>query len=314
MSKPGLPAAGRELIRVDTIESLGKLREKTSRGLERMVKHTAFARLKKAREELDKRRAEAVRIIYDSKIYLPESHPDWPDGDEVNGQKEVDAAVDSVRELWNSAASFAIRLDKSTNAMSELIKTIEEKCYTELKYNPGEGTEGGLQELSNNLDRKIDLKSFALDRSDLGVYNYNRKVEAYNKSLKSEDVSETDKQHAVVVNDYREMMGRSRLFLDERLCRATRKHSMVCNAAGKIWHRGSDGSPGSRAKAEGFPKGVGENIAIGYSNPEDTWTRGWYRASDHHRNGLGERWTCLGYGYAGRVGTQNFSAIAAPFK
>jgi len=46
----------------------------------------------------------------------------------------------------------------------------------------------------------------------------------------------------------------------------------------------------------------------------DTWERGWYRASDHHRNGLGGRWTCLGYGYAGRVGTQNFSAIPVPFK
>ena len=314
MSKPGLPSGGRKLIRDDTIEHLGKLREKTSRGLERMVKHTAFARLKKAREELDKRRAEAVRIIYDSKIYLPESHPDWRKGDEVNGQKEVDEAVESVRELWNSAASFAIRLDKSTNAMSELIKAIEERCYAELKYNPDGDGKGGLKDLRNNLDRKIDLKSFAVNRADLDVYNYNRKVEAYNKSFESEDVAETDRQHAAVLNDYREMMGRRRLFLDARLCRATRKHSAVCDVAGKILHSGSDGSPSSRAKAEGFPGGVGENIAIGYSNPEETWTRGWYRASDHHRNGLGGRWTCLGYGYAGRVGTQNFAAIAVPFK
>ena len=314
MERPGLPVEGRELIRTDTIEQLGKLREKTSRGLERMVKHTAFSRLKKAREELDKRRVEAIRIIYDTKIYLPESHPDWPDGDEVNGQKEVDEAVDSVRELWNNASSFAIRLDKSSNALSEVIRTIEETCYAELKYSPGEDDKGGLQDLRNNLDRKIDLKSFALNRSDLEAYNYNRKVESYNRSLKSEDIADTDKQHAVVLNDYREMMGRRRLFLDERLCRATRKHSAVCDAAGRIWHNGSDGSPSSRAKAEGFPSGVGENIAIGYDDPEETWTRGWYRASDHHRNGLGERWTCLGYGYSGRVGTQNFAAIEVPFK
>ena len=314
MSRPELPAEGRELIRAGTIEELGKLREKTSRGLERMVKHTAFSRLKKAREELDKRRVEAIRIIYDSKIYLPESHADWPRGDEINGQKEVDEAVELVREIWNSAASFAISLDKSTNAMSELIRTIEESCYSELKYSPAEGDKGGLQDLRNNLDRKIDLKSFALNRADLDAYTYNRKVEGYNESLKSEDIAETDKQHAVVLNDYREMMGRRRLFLDERLCRATRKHSAVCDSAGKIWHSGSDGSPSSRAKAEGFPSGVGENIAIGYSNPVDTWERGWYRASDHHRNGLGGRWTCLGYGYAGRVGTQNFSAIPVPFK
>lgn len=314
MSRPGLPSEGKELIRTDAIAHLGKLREKTSRGLERQVKHTAFARLKKARQELDKRRVEAITVIYDTKIYLPESHPDWKEGDEVNGQKEVDAAVERVRELWNNAATFAISLDKSTNAMSELIKAIEEKCYARLKYNPGEDEKGGLKDLRNNLNRKIDLKSFALNRADLDVYNYNRKVEAYNRSLVKEDIAETDKQHAVVVNDYREMMGRRRLFLDERLCRATRKHSMVCDAAGRIWHNGSDGSPTSRARAEGFPKGVGENIARGYSNPVNTWERGWYRASDHHRNGLGERWSCLGYGYAGKTGTQNFAAIEVPFK
>ena len=314
MSKPGLRAEGKELIRASTIEHLGKLMEKTSKGLERMVKKTAFSSLKKARQELDQRRAAAISVIYDSKIYLPENHPDWKKGDEVNGQKEVDEAVDRVRELWNNAASFAIKLDKSTNALSELIRVIEEDCYARLKYNPGEDDTAGLEELRNNLDRRIDLKSFAVNREDLNSFNYNRKVESYNRSLMKEDIAETDKQHAVVLNDYREMMGRRRLFLDERLCRATRKHSRVCDAAKRIWHNGSDGSPTSRAKAEGFPTGVGENIAIGYSNPEETWTRGWYRASDHHRNGLGERWTCLGYGYAGRVGTQNFAAIKVPFK
>ena len=314
MSKPGLRAEGKELIRASTIEHLGKLMEKTSKGLDRMVKKTAFSSLKKARQELDQRRAAAISVIYDSKIYLPENHPDWKKGDEVNGQKEVDEAVDRVRELWNNAASFAIKLDKSTNALSELIRAIEEDCYARLKYNPGEEDKAGIDELRNNLDRRIDLKSFAVNREDLDSFNYNRKVEAYNRSLMKEDIAETDKQHAVVLNDYREMMGRRRLFLDERLCRATRKHSRVCDAAKRIWHNGSDGSPTSRAKAEGFPTGVGENIAIGYSNPEETWTRGWYRASDHHRNGLGGRWTCLGYGYAGRVGTQNFAAIKVPFK
>ncbi len=312
MSKPGLRAEGKELIRASTIEHLGKLMEKTSKGLDRMVKKAAFSSLKKARQELDQRRAAAISVIYDSKIYLPENHPDWKDGDEVNGQKEVDAAVDRVRELWNNAASFAIKLDKSTNALSELIRVIEEDCYARLKYDPGEDDKAGIEELRNNLDRRIDLKSFAVNREDLESFNYNRKVEAYNRSLKKADIAETDKQHAVVLNDYREMMGRRRLFLDERLCRACLKHSRVCDAAKKIWHNGSDGNPSSRAKAEGFPTGVGENIAIGYDNPEETWTRGWYRASDHHRNGLGERWTCLGYGYAGRVGTQNFAAIELP--
>jgi uncharacterized protein YkwD len=107
-------------------------------------------------------------------------------------------------------------------------------------------------------------------------------------------------------------MGRKRLFIDARLCRATTKHSQACDAANRIWHEGPDGTPQSRARAEGFPDGVGENVAIGYANPADIWWRGWYRASDHHRNGLSDRWTCVGYGFVGRVGTQNFSDTALP--
>ena len=66
------------------------------------------------------------------------------------------------------------------------------------------------------------------------------------------------------------------------------------------------------AKAEGFPGGVGENVAIGYGSPSDVWWKGWYRASDHHRNGLSDAWNCGGYGYQGSVGTENFSNIGAP--
>ena len=74
----------------------------------------------------------------------------------------------------------------------------------------------------------------------------------------------------------------------------------------------SDGDPSSRAAAEGFPNGVGENVCLGYGDAE-TWTRGWYRASDHHRNGLLEMYNCFGYGYSGSVGTQAFATIGAPF-
>jgi uncharacterized protein YkwD len=59
---------------------------------------------------------------------------------------------------------------------------------------------------------------------------------------------------------------------------------------------------------------VAENVAIGYANPKDIWTRGWYRASDHHRNALGSGHTCIGYGYVGTVGTQNFASAGAPFR
>jgi len=101
------------------------------------------------------------------------------------------------------------------------------------------------------------------------------------------------------------------MFLDARLCKAAKKHSGVCSAAKKIWHEGSDGSPNTRVKAEGFPAQAGENVCMGYASV-DTWWQGWYAASDHHRNALRPEYNCFGYGYSGNVGTENLSKIPAP--
>jgi uncharacterized protein YkwD len=276
-------------------------------------------------------------VIFDPKIYLPENHPDWGKGDKVNGQEAVDAAVAQVRELWDSAASFAIRLDPKSSIYSDLVRTIDETCFQKLHHDPVAATEATktkskgkkgrrntkgkkedapavdvLDEIRRNLDARIDLKTYVRNARELGLYRANRKVENYNQTLDHEDVSESDKAHVKVVNDYREMMGRRRLFIEPKLCRATRKHSEACDAAGRIWHNGPDGSPGSRARAAGFSGGVAENVAIGYANPEGIWWRGWYRASDHHRNAMGAGHSCIGYGYASRVGTQNFSSAGAP--
>ena len=309
-----LDGATRRQLRDETWEILQKTLERTVRGVKKRVSSTGFRRLRLARAELDKRRVAALAVIYDAKIYLPESHPDWTKGDVVNGQREVDRRVDAVRELWTEAGSYALRVDRNTAAKVQLIQRIDELCATDLERPSDRRGRVELEDLLNNLDEKIDLRNFSRNRAEVLEFEYNRRVEAYNRDLVDEDVFDTDKQHVAVVNDYREMMGRRRLFIDARLCRATRKHSAACDAAGRIWHDGPDGSPGSRARAEGFPAGVGENVCIGYANPADTWVRGWYRASDHHRNGLAAGWNCIGYGYSGRVGTQNFASIGAPFR
>lgn len=332
VERPALMGTARGEVRSCVIAALGQLRASAAEKLTRRVQHTAFRRLREARSELDRRRAVALDLIFDPKIYLPENHPDWGKGDQVNGQAEVDAAVGQVRELWNSAASYAIRLDSKSSTYSDIIRSIDETCFVKLRHDPrvvagasSADAEGGeksgdevslvdvLAEIRRNLDARIDLRTYARDSRESGIYRANRKVEDYNQSLEHEDVSADDKAHVKVVNDYREMLGRRRLFIEPRLCQATRKHSAACNAAGRIWHNGPDGSPGSRAREAGFPSGVAENVAIGYANPEGIWWQGWYRASDHHRNAMGAGHSCIGYGYVGRVGTQNFSTSAPTF-
>jgi uncharacterized protein YkwD len=306
-------------IKLEAMISLRAAKEKRLKSIETKARNSGknLGALQAAKTELNKRRDAALKLIYDTAVYLPESHPDWRKGDKVNGQEKVDQHVleahpGSVEELWKKAGGYVARLDPSLQRDVEIVNHINAKYLPEFGEKPPADELKAFHQIVNNLNRVVDLTTFSLNDKERDDYLYNRRVDAYNEALNDPAVTKDIKDHVKVLNDYREMMGRRRLFIDPRLCRATTKHSEACNAANRIWHDGPDGTPQTRAKAEGFPAGVGENVAIGYANPEDIWWRGWYRASDHHRNGLSDRWTCVGYGYVGRVGTQNFSDIPLP--
>ncbi|MDP6957893.1 MAG: CAP domain-containing protein, partial [Planctomycetota bacterium] len=306
----------RDAIKALSLNALKESKKKRIAMLEKNTKKTgSFAMLRKLKLELNTRRAAAIKLIYDESIYWREDHPQWkmsPAGDATNGQNEVDALVDAVRDLWEGSGKFAAKLSPTVRSDVEIIQKINDEYLGEFGEETGEDDLKDLEEVMNNLNQIVDLKSFSLDGKERKMFEWNRRVEIYNKNVKHPDITSDEKDHFVVLNDYREMMGRKRLFLEPRLCRATKKHSAVQDAAGRIWHVGSNGNPQSRAKAEGFTAGVGENVAIGYATPVDTWVRGWYRASDHHRNGLSSSWNCGGYGFVGRVGSQNFANIAPP--
>lgn len=308
-----LKSETRDRVKSIALESLKANKKKKLDAIANKAKGAAgFDKLRAMKLELNKRREAALAVIYDPKIYLPENHPDYPKGDKFNGQQQVDEAVNAVRQLWEQGGAFLASLDPSIKRDIDAVQEIDARYLREFGEEPTEDDLKGFEEIMNNLNSKIDLKSFALTAEERKIYEWNRWVDKYNEALNDPAVTKEEKEHFKVLNDYREMMGRKRLFLDPRLCRATKKHSSACNAAQRIWHEGPDGSPQSRAQAEGFTAGVGENVAMGYGSPAEIWTRGWYRASDHHRNGLSDAWNCGGYGYVGSVGTENFSNISPP--
>jgi hypothetical protein len=310
---PAIAQPVRDSIKIATVDALKANKAARLKDIQTKARTAAgFDAVRAAKLELNKRREEALKVIYDVKIYLPENHPDWNKGDKINGQAEVDRLVDRVKELWKSAGSYMAALNPTVKHDIEMVQAINEKYLPAMGESVGEDDLKDFEEVMANLDRNINLKSFSLNSRESDIYKWNRSCEKYNEALKDDGVTQGIKVHCKVVNDYREMMGRRQCVVDGRLCKATTKHSAACNAAGRIWHVGSDGDPQSRAKAEGFTAGVGENVAIGYADGADIWWRGWYRASDHHRNGLSDAWNCMGYGYVGSVGTQNFSNIAAP--
>ena len=232
----------------------------------------------------------------------------------MDGQDKVDRLVlkehpGSLGELWSAPGAALVSLDPGMKAESDALRAILGKHLPALGASP----EDGLKALEGTLRRLGDqVKGPGPDGKDRERHEYNRRVDAYNQAFSDPDVTAEVKEHVRIMNDYREMMGFRRLYLDARLCRAAKNHSAACDKAGKIWHVGPDGDPQTRARREGFPDKVAENVGIKYASPADIWWQGWFRSSDHHRIALAESWTGMGYGYVGIVGTQTFSATALP--
>jgi hypothetical protein len=312
---PATPAELRESIRMEALHALRGGRDRRLKAIDvRLSGLDNMARLKELKAELQQRREAALKAVSDPKVYLPEAHPDFPKGDAANGQGAVDALIlrkhpGSVQELWASPLEVAV--DPAFRAEAQRILDVAAKFIA--LFGEAEKEPRGFEILFHHLALKtLDLRGLALDARDAELYAWNRRVDRYNEMLADPDVGAPEKEHAAVINEYREMMGRRRLFLDARLCRSSKKHSAACKDAQKIWHAGADGDPQTRARLESFPNPVAENVAIAFSHPSELWWRGWFRASDHHRNGISESWTCMGYGYVGNVGTQTFSSHPAP--
>ena len=265
----------------------------------RLAAADGYEALRERRRELQRRREAALRVIGDPGVYKPQVHPDYKKGVELNGQKAVDGRVEAVRELWEGE-SPAVPVDPALRKEARDVLG-------------GAAPPRGFEVLLHHLaQERLDLRSFCLDAKEVEAWTWNRKVDRYNAEHPDPDVDAPAKRHAEVMNGYREMMGRRRLWLDGRLCRATRKHSAACDKAQRIWHAGPDGDPQTRARLEQFPAPVAENVAIAYDHPSGVWWRGWFRASDHHRTAISDTWTCFGYGYVGNVGTQNFATLPPP--
>lgn len=261
-----------------------------------------LSQLRDLKVKLNKARQEALAIIFDRSIY--------PDADHGRiGQPKVDAAVKKAEDIWKDAGKVIV---SNNPELLNSITTIQ-KINGEFLKRLGENASGDdlkdMEEVINNIGRDINLSTFALDAKERETIEYNQVVEKYNAKLAG--VSDALREHVRVVNDYRDMMGMKKLFIEKRLNAASQKHTETMQAAGNIWHVGSDGDPNSRAKAAGFSGYTGENVLMGSTTPEQAFKQ-WYNSSGHHRNMLGKHNT-MGVGIAGRYWTQMFGVTKTPW-
>jgi hypothetical protein len=306
----------RSAVKADVVAALKAARARAIKSAqEKATSNGPWRKLIALKTDLEKRREEALKVIRDESIYLREDHADYKKGDQVNGQARVDQLVmkkhkGSVQDLWEQGIAMKVTPEPAVLKELDLARRLGEKHLHELAEDPDDEDLKPLAMYTFLPPGTVNLRSLALNQDEADAVAWNRAVEKYNEAIKDPAIGAEEKQHARVMNEYREMMGLRAMYLELRLCRSSKKHSTVCNAAQKIWHEGSDGTPQSRMKAEGWAEGGGENVLIG-TPTNDSWWLGWYTASDHHRNALQPVYTCFGYGYVGNVGTQNFGVTKA---
>ena len=245
--------------------------------------------------ELEKRRAAALALIYDSKRY-PYPNPT----EQVKA--EVADLVARVREIWATPSKWLLSRDEEL----------------QLLHGDAEAVTGVLQSLGETVAGPARLLALvdgqvAMPRYDpgQGIVEHWDAVQAHNDGLLEGAVlTQPERDCYRATNEYRVMLGLRAVMGHEALVKAARGHSQEMKDKGYFSHTSPTSgrqSPGQRARLAGWGGSVSENIARGRAGGRAVVAQ-WCNSSGHHRNILGKRWTHLGAGRSkeGSHWTQNF--------
>jgi len=239
-------------------------------------------------KRLAEARKEALRVIFDRKVY--------PDADHGRvGQPTVDKAVDAVKAAY---PQFRKTFDPVLKRFERVLRAYER--LRELDAQLGKLDVKDI-ELSPPLEKLVscDPELLKLLTAEAAYADLCERVTRYNRLIRT---TATDAERRVVdlTNDYRMQLGLKPLAISEPLTQAARKHSQEMARLGYFAHDSptpANRSPGQRCANEGYRGGFGgENCASGGS--PDTAFAMWYRSSGHHRNMLGGH-NEIGVGHGG---------------
>jgi uncharacterized protein YkwD len=133
------------------------------------------------------------------------------------------------------------------------------------------------------LDKPLTIRNYFVNQFEYEFHEYNRRVMEWNATV--ETVAEKlERAQVRITNEYRVMLGRRAVVIDDRLVTSARGHSEEMGRLGYFSHF----SP------------------IPERRTPDRAHYGWVHSSGHHRNLLRRFWTEMGTGRAGNIWTQNF--------
>jgi uncharacterized protein YkwD len=283
-----------------------ELREKVSKDFEGFKEKEAGKQIdeairksgvsvEKLRLVLDENRPKALTAIMD---------PAYTESDGCKKQPQVDAACKPLFEVWRDPVGYAVAhygldLDTPAKQLDDLADMLGEIVPGLDKWPEGKADAAAMMRASGA--EKLNVKE--------KEYDANRGILAANEKLKGGTLTEEDKRHVRVLNDYRMMLGKNALTINLTLCKATTGHSKYMNKIKKLAHNipGEPGgaTPQARAKRAGFGGSVAENCLVG-ARDGDAAVWQWYGAAEHHRNMIGNH-TLIGVGHDGAYWTQNFA-------
>jgi uncharacterized protein YkwD len=291
-------------------------------------------RIATLRADLDKRRGHALELIFDEIRYF------YPYRDRMKEytpvQAEVDERVKAVRALWDDETKVRTKPEGPTLVLLKDLDAVAAQLK-ELGAAPG-AAEAELEILRRYFDRELTVRSWFTDPAEAALMEKDRAVLADNAARKS--VAEvTERRQVEITNEYRLMMGRRALRLDDLLVKSSRAHGEDMSRGGFFSHFnelllhprpgqsiprqacgcGSDSvvagcshGPDGRMRQAGYSfVACSENIHAGSGDPESAH-KGWARSSGHHRNLLATAWTDMGTGRSGNFWVQNFGTPPEP--
>jgi uncharacterized protein YkwD len=165
----------------------------------------------------------------------------------------------------------------------------------------------GFANLLPTRGKVVQIRNFALHEREWDTIDTSAVVMEYNDQVETE-ASRNEFEQVRITNQYRMMMGRRALALNELILEAARSHSEWMTRTGVFSHfedTEERRTPMDRMAQAGYDKGAGENIHAGAGSPMGAHN-GWYHSSGHHRNILAPSHTEMATGVVGPYWTQNY--------
>ncbi|MFN0206462.1 MAG: CAP domain-containing protein [Planctomycetota bacterium] len=258
--------------------------------------------------KLQSARKHALDLIFDEvKYFYPYRVPECPPEKAKfypGVQAEVAKRVKAVEEVWNSELSIALG---SAAAPLKALHEIEARRISMRIFDIDDNDE---TELYLSLDPSVSELTvrnlFASQAERKNIHDYNRRIVLFNAMVKS-GMTKEEELCAQYTNQYREMFGRKLLAYNDKLTRASQKHSKWMSDVGQVSHFQTDPktrTPFDRMRLEDYLKGISENCA--FASGAGGAFMGWAHSSGHHRNMLMPGHTEFGIGVSAQYWTQNF--------